>query len=164
KDFCVITPYDAQRAAIEKALKGEGLPWDRIFNVDSFQGNEANYVLISVVRSSIPGFMTSLNRMNVMLTWCQAGFVIVTSCSFMQGGGSNTLLGRLSRHWEKYRGDDAWIKWRSIASEQVDLPGAPGRNKTSNPLSFSNRVPATVSISPQHVPSLPNSSSVRGLR
>ncbi|KAK0445644.1 P-loop containing nucleoside triphosphate hydrolase protein [Desarmillaria tabescens] len=38
-DFCVITPYDAQRAAIEKELKGQGLPWERVFNVDSFQGN-----------------------------------------------------------------------------------------------------------------------------
>jgi len=38
KDFCVITPYDAQRAALEKQLKAEGLPWERVFNVDSFQG------------------------------------------------------------------------------------------------------------------------------
>ena len=38
RDFCVITPYDAQRAALEKQLKTEGLPWERVFNVDSFQG------------------------------------------------------------------------------------------------------------------------------
>jgi superfamily I DNA and/or RNA helicase len=38
KNFCIITPYDAQRAAIEKVLKDENLPWDRVFNVDSFQG------------------------------------------------------------------------------------------------------------------------------
>ncbi|KAF8064440.1 P-loop containing nucleoside triphosphate hydrolase protein [Lyophyllum atratum] len=40
KDFCIITPYDAQRAAIERQLKldPEGLPWERVFNVDSFQG------------------------------------------------------------------------------------------------------------------------------
>jgi regulator of nonsense transcripts 1 len=37
-DFCVITPYDAQRAAIEGQLKSENLPWERVFNVDSFQG------------------------------------------------------------------------------------------------------------------------------
>lgn len=39
RDFCVITPYDAQRAAIERALKAESLPWERVFNVDSFQGH-----------------------------------------------------------------------------------------------------------------------------
>ncbi len=38
-DFCVITPYDAQRAAIEKELKMQDLPWERVFNVDSFQGD-----------------------------------------------------------------------------------------------------------------------------
>lgn len=37
-DFCVITPYDAQRAAIEAQLKRENLPWEHVFNVDSFQG------------------------------------------------------------------------------------------------------------------------------
>ncbi|PBK86038.1 P-loop containing nucleoside triphosphate hydrolase protein [Armillaria gallica] len=38
-DFCVITPYDAQRAAIEKELMKQNLPWERVFNVDSFQGD-----------------------------------------------------------------------------------------------------------------------------
>ena len=39
KPFAVITPYDAQRAAIERALKRENLPWEgHVFNVDSFQG------------------------------------------------------------------------------------------------------------------------------
>ncbi|KII84122.1 hypothetical protein PLICRDRAFT_32539 [Plicaturopsis crispa FD-325 SS-3] len=39
-DFCVITPYDAQRAALETQLKAENLPWERVFNVDSFQGSD----------------------------------------------------------------------------------------------------------------------------
>ena len=40
EDFCVITPYDAQRAAISMQLKKEkdDLRSDRVFNVDSFQG------------------------------------------------------------------------------------------------------------------------------
>ncbi|CDO72676.1 hypothetical protein BN946_scf184985.g96 [Trametes cinnabarina] len=37
-EFCVITPYDAQRAEIVRLLKAEGLPWERVYNVDSFQG------------------------------------------------------------------------------------------------------------------------------
>ena len=37
--FKIITPYDAQRNALEGALKSSGLPWeDKCFNVDSFQG------------------------------------------------------------------------------------------------------------------------------
>ncbi|KAF9529885.1 P-loop containing nucleoside triphosphate hydrolase protein, partial [Crepidotus variabilis] len=38
-NFCVITPYDAQRSAIQDALKREGLPWEPVFNLDSFQGS-----------------------------------------------------------------------------------------------------------------------------
>jgi len=39
KSFRIITPYDAQRSIIEKALKVEKIPWeDRCFNVDAFQG------------------------------------------------------------------------------------------------------------------------------
>jgi superfamily I DNA and/or RNA helicase len=38
-NFCVITPYDAQRAAIETGLKNADLPWDSVYNLDSFQGS-----------------------------------------------------------------------------------------------------------------------------
>ncbi|KAJ7479329.1 AAA domain-containing protein [Mycena galericulata] len=38
KKFCIITPYDAQRAAIERQLKDENLPHEAVYNVDSFQG------------------------------------------------------------------------------------------------------------------------------
>jgi hypothetical protein len=38
KDVCVITPYDSQRAAITQHLRTEGLRWDCVYNVDSFQG------------------------------------------------------------------------------------------------------------------------------
>lgn len=38
QNFCIITPYDLQRAAIQTALKAENLPADSVFAVDSFQG------------------------------------------------------------------------------------------------------------------------------
>lgn len=41
KDFCIITPYDAQRAEIARQLKAQGLQWDKVFNVDSFQGTSS---------------------------------------------------------------------------------------------------------------------------
>ncbi len=37
-NFCVITPYDAQRAAIQRSLENENLPWETVYNLDSFQG------------------------------------------------------------------------------------------------------------------------------
>lgn len=39
KKYRVITPYIAQRDALEKTLKAAGLSWqNKCFNVDSFQG------------------------------------------------------------------------------------------------------------------------------
>ena len=38
--YRIITPYDAQRNAIEQGLKDRDLDWhDKCFNVDSFQGS-----------------------------------------------------------------------------------------------------------------------------
>ncbi|KAJ7593254.1 P-loop containing nucleoside triphosphate hydrolase protein [Mycena floridula] len=40
KSYRIITPYDPQRALLEKSLKDEKLCWeDKCFNVDSFQGS-----------------------------------------------------------------------------------------------------------------------------
>ncbi|KAH9925859.1 P-loop containing nucleoside triphosphate hydrolase protein, partial [Epithele typhae] len=37
REFCIITPYDAQRSLIVARLKAENLPWQHVYNVDSFQ-------------------------------------------------------------------------------------------------------------------------------
>ena len=37
-NFCVITFYDPQRAAISKAIEAANLPTGCVYNVDSFQG------------------------------------------------------------------------------------------------------------------------------
>lgn len=143
-DFCIITPYDAQRAAIERQLKAEDLPWERVFNVDSFQGwymtkyfsspaltsttgNEAEYVILSIVRTTGPGFLVSQNRSNVMLTRCKAGLVIVTNRIFLRTTGAQyTLLGNLAHHWTQRHGESkTWKDWKGIAEHKANMPGAP---------------------------------------
>ena len=43
--FRIITPYDAQRTALENELRAAGLGWtDKCFNVDAFQGDLNLYV------------------------------------------------------------------------------------------------------------------------
>jgi superfamily I DNA and/or RNA helicase len=38
--YRIITPYDAQRSLLERALQDKDLDWhDKCFNVDSFQGS-----------------------------------------------------------------------------------------------------------------------------
>lgn len=48
-DLCIITPYDGQRAVIVGALKAENLPWDCVYNVDSFQGKPSPLSLMCYI-------------------------------------------------------------------------------------------------------------------
>ncbi|KAI0800446.1 AAA domain-containing protein, partial [Fomes fomentarius] len=129
KDFCIITPYDPQRGAITAALKAANVKrWEHVYNVDSFQGHEAPYIIVSAVRTTKAGFLRSLNRLNVMLTRCKQGMVLVTQRAFLLNGGKNTLLGKLAEHWEKKVGQKAaWADAMEVADGRASLPGAPGR-------------------------------------
>jgi len=113
KSFRVITPYDAQRNLLEKRLKAASLTWENTcFNVDSFQGNEADHIIISVVRSDKVGFLTNLRRTNVMLSRCKKSMMICTSRNFLQGKASSSLVGKLAAEW----GADSWLSWRDLLS------------------------------------------------
>ncbi|CDO72684.1 hypothetical protein BN946_scf184985.g104 [Trametes cinnabarina] len=130
-DFCIITPYDAQRATIRDLLKAANLTAasDKVYNVDSYQGHEAPYVIVSAVRTTTPRFLSLDNRVNVMLTRCQRGMILVTQRTFAHGGGKNTLLGKLVKQWED--ADDPaeglWVDAMEVADRRANLPGAPGK-------------------------------------
>lgn len=106
KSYRIITPYDAQRNYLEKEMKAFGLRWEnKCFNVDSFQGNEDDFIIISLVRTKDLGFLTDLRRTNVMLTRCKCGMYICTSWEFIQVIAKETLVGKMAIEF----GDDAWI-------------------------------------------------------
>jgi superfamily I DNA and/or RNA helicase len=50
KSFRIITPYDAQRNALEEGMKKCKLDWkDKCFNVDSFQGQIPVFLYLSIL-------------------------------------------------------------------------------------------------------------------
>ncbi|KAI6119991.1 P-loop containing nucleoside triphosphate hydrolase protein [Pisolithus croceorrhizus] len=105
-DFRIITPYDAQRSLIERELQSVGVSHeDKVFNVDSFQGNEADHIIISVVRSDKLGFLNNQRRTNVMLTRCKKTMDICTSRAFIRGPAESTLIGKLAATL----GPQAWL-------------------------------------------------------
>ncbi|KAI6042874.1 P-loop containing nucleoside triphosphate hydrolase protein [Pisolithus marmoratus] len=106
RDFRIITPYDAQRSLIEHELQAANVRHeDKVFNVDSFQGNEAEHIIISVVRSDKLGFLANQRRTNVMLTRCKMTMVICTSQAFIRGPAASTLIGQLATAL----GPQAWV-------------------------------------------------------
>jgi len=114
----VITPYDGQRSLIEQMLKQERMEWeDRCFNVDSFQGmfkslhfdvlqfnmfypgNEADNIIISLVRSRGLGFLDNERRMNVMLSRCRQSMLICSSRKYLSlPNVRDTLVGDVSNY------------------------------------------------------------------
>ncbi|KAI6155126.1 P-loop containing nucleoside triphosphate hydrolase protein [Pisolithus tinctorius] len=105
-DFRIITPYDAQRSLIERELQVANVRHeDKVFNIDSFQGNEAEHIIISLVRSHRLGFLVHEGRANVMLTRCKKTMIICTSRAFIWGLGASTLVGQLA----EVLGPQAWV-------------------------------------------------------
>ena len=89
-------------------------------NTHPTTGHEAAYVIVSTVRTTGPGFLRSLNRMNVMLTRCKAGMVVVTSRRFLNEGGRDTLLGKLARRWNG--SSEAWVNAVELSGKGANLP------------------------------------------
>jgi len=113
KNFKIITPYDAQRNAIENALRTAGVAWENtVFNVDSFQGNEDDHIIVSIVRTYAPGFMKNQRRTNVMLSRCKKSMVILTHRMFLQRPAvARTLVGKFAKEHIPKTG---WITLQSL--------------------------------------------------
>ena len=82
----VITPYEGQRAQIMNTLSRVGalrkMPHSEVevASVDSFQGREKDYIIMSCVRSNKLqglGFLSDPKRLNVSLTRARFGLVLV---------------------------------------------------------------------------------------
>jgi len=115
KSYRIITPYSGQRQLIEDKMKETpDLHWgDKCFSVDSFQGNEDDYIVISVVRSLSIGFLKNLRRTNVMLTRCKKGMFIISSQKFLAGPGAESLVGEMA----VAAGPSSWLDVAEIEAE-----------------------------------------------
>jgi len=83
----VLTPYEGQRVLLSKVLAQQG---SRVVvsTIDGFQGQEADFVLVSTVRSNARravGFLEDWRRMNVALTRARAGLLVVGSRATLKG-------------------------------------------------------------------------------
>jgi hypothetical protein len=89
-------------------------------------------VILSSVRTKQPGFLKSQPRMNVALTRCRKGMVVVTDKSFLQGAGRSTLLGQLCGAWSRHHAA-CWIDSRAMLNNSGALPGLPAPSPSRPP-------------------------------
>ncbi|KAL0954953.1 hypothetical protein HGRIS_003886 [Hohenbuehelia grisea] len=116
KSYRIITPYEAQTSNIETRMKVEDMHWhNKCFNIDSFQGNEDDFIIISLVRSRDLGFLKQVRRTNVMLTRFKKGMFIVSNKKFVEGAAADTLAGKLAQHL----GDRAWLDMKDFSTAEI---------------------------------------------
>ena len=99
KEITVLTFYNGQRKAILRGLKThhnfQGNYIFKVVTVDSYQGEEIEVILLSLVRNNHSGdigFLTIDNRVCVALSRARKGFYIF---------GNSNLLSHASPLWRK---------------------------------------------------------------
>jgi regulator of nonsense transcripts 1 len=87
----VISPYAAQRDLLKEILNDI----IEISSVDSFQGREKDFIIVSTVRSKKKiGFLKDERRMNVMLTRARKGLFVI--------GNLDTFSSSNSESWKQF--------------------------------------------------------------
>lgn len=82
----ILSPYHDQRKALERQVRDIGNPV-KIHTVDSFQGRQAEEVIVSMVRSNHQrdiGFMSDPHRLNVMLSRARRLLILIGNLSHFE--------------------------------------------------------------------------------
>ncbi|KAJ3138589.1 hypothetical protein HDU90_001031 [Geranomyces variabilis] len=116
REFLVITPYNAQKELIANRLRDAiakrraqgkrdielSVADERVHTVDTVQGQEADIIVFSAVRTIQPGCLSNKRRMNVALTRAKEHLVVLAHMAlFRTGHGKKSLLGVFVREMEK---------------------------------------------------------------
>ena len=107
-DAIAITPYKGQVAEIRSNLPKKH--HDNVRTVDGFQGKEADFILLSLVRSNKRtgssrrwGFFRDPRRINVALSRAREGLVVISSIDHIENTDWAEGEGQLSRFLESVR-------------------------------------------------------------
>eukprot|EP00397_Hematodinium_sp_SG-2012_P005685 GEMP01005707.1.p1 GENE.GEMP01005707.1~~GEMP01005707.1.p1 ORF type:complete len:1007 (+),score=223.31 GEMP01005707.1:52-3072(+) len=115
--IAVITPYVAQKHQLSRALASfEAVV---VHTIDGYQGNEADVVIFSTVRSQKLGFTDDPRRINVALTRAKRGLIVF---------GRRDVLNR-SHIWRE------WVQW----IDELNGKAMPDRHKGSGDDGWNNR-------------------------
>ncbi|OIW10868.1 hypothetical protein TanjilG_27814 [Lupinus angustifolius] len=104
----VITPYEGQRAYIVNHMSRNGSLRQQLYkeievaSVDSFQGREKDYIILSCVRSNEHqgiGFLNDPRRLNVALTRARYGIVVLGNPKVLS---KQPLWNGLLTHYKEY--------------------------------------------------------------
>ena len=102
----VVTPYEGQRAFLVLHMQRNGKLRSELYrdievaSVDSFQGREKDFIIVSCVRSNEAqgiGFLRDPRRLNVALTRAKYGVMVIGNAKLL---AKNPLWNALLRHYQ----------------------------------------------------------------
>lgn len=88
----VITPYFGQKQLLRDKTSSMNYKGVRISSVDSFQGSERDFIILSLVRTNQDGnfgFLSNENRINVSITRARKGLFIVDNFDAILNSNKN---------------------------------------------------------------------------
>ena len=112
EEITVITPYTGQMFRLQDVFRANKIVNVRITPIDSYQGEENEIILLSLVRSNkenIPGFVKESNRICVALSRAKRGFYCI---------GNFQLFRRCSKLWRTIARD---LKDRGLIGSSLPL-------------------------------------------
>eukprot|EP01091_Cochliopodium_minus_P020297 TRINITY_DN8832_c0_g1_i1.p1 TRINITY_DN8832_c0_g1~~TRINITY_DN8832_c0_g1_i1.p1 ORF type:complete len:964 (+),score=263.76 TRINITY_DN8832_c0_g1_i1:25-2916(+) len=131
----IITPYEGQRAYITGYMQRTGSLSKELYNdieiasVDSFQGREKDYIILSCVRANQHqgiGFLNDPRRLNVALTRARYGLVILGNAKVL---ARQHLWFSLITH---FQGDNLLVEGPFNNLRQCPLKFSAPKRKTKN--------------------------------
>ena len=91
----VITPYVGQMFELRSQFRDKGISNVRVTPIDSYQGEENDIILVSLVRSKRPGFVKDENRICVALSRAKQGLYCIGNFNLFSR--SSTLWAEISK-------------------------------------------------------------------
>ena len=116
KSVAIVTPHRAQRTLLKTHLSNYGNFIDVIDTVESLQGDERPYIIVSATASDPSAisknveFILDLNRSNVAFSRAQKQLIVVCS---------KTLLDHIPAELEHYEETMLWKSLRSVCSQLI---------------------------------------------
>ena len=116
----IITPYEGQRCYIvSRMLKNCASTEIEVSSVDSFQGREKDYIIMSCVRSNNHhgiGFLDDPRRLNVSLTRARYGLILVGNAVALS---NHQLWINLLDHYQKM---NLLVQGQLVSLKEVSIP------------------------------------------
>jgi len=137
--FKVVTPFEAQRNAIEESLRASGLAWQDICHtVETIQGADAPYIVFTVAQTYSPGFLNDFGSTITAITRFSEGMVVISNKCFLKedpvaSRATKSLLADMARVFTE---SDAWIDLTALTESTIsvkrlfDGPQFQTRNRT----------------------------------